>query len=72
MNAYQRRKARLIAAVLILGAAEMPFPVPMTMLAELAARMDHRQWVTVSLAAGVPVADHAAKVLTIAYLQSLA
>jgi hypothetical protein len=71
-NRYQIRKARAIAGVLVLAAAKMPFPVPMTMLAELCARMNHEQWVTVSLQAGVPVADHAAKVLTIALLGNLA
>lgn len=69
-NGYQKRKAKLIAAVLILAAAQSD--VPMTQLAQLAARMSHRQWITVSLQAGVAVADHAAKVLTIAYLETLA
>jgi hypothetical protein len=71
MNRYQLRKARAIAGVLVLAAAKMPFPVPMTMLPQLAARMTHEQWVSVSLAAGVPVADHAAKVLTVALLSNL-
>ena len=71
-NSYQRRKARAMAGVLILGAATMPFPVPMTALAELAARMDERQWITVSLQAGVAVSDLPARVLTIAYLARLA
>ncbi len=70
-NAYQRRKARLIAAVLVQAAAAMPFPVPMTALGELAARMTHRQWVTVSLQAGVAVAEQPARVLVIAYLLTL-
>jgi hypothetical protein len=71
-SGYQRRKAKQLAGVLILAAAAMPFPLPMTQLAELAARMSHREWVTVSLQAGVPVAEHAARVLTIAYLARLA
>lgn len=72
MNRYQLNKARAIAGCLVLNAAKMPFPVPMTMLPELCARMTHEQWISVSLAAGVPVADHAAKVLTIALLGNLA
>jgi hypothetical protein len=70
MNAYQRRKARLIAAVLILAAAQSE--TPMTQLAQLAARMDERQWISVSLAARVPVADLPARALTVAYLLRLA
>lgn len=70
MNAYQRRKARAIAGVLLLAAAASD--TPMSQLAQLAAKMSHREWITVSLQAGVPVADHAAKVFTIAYLMRLA
>ena len=70
MNGYQRKKARAIAGVLILAAASSD--TPMSQLAQLAARMDHRQWITVSLQAGVAVADHAAKVFTIALLSQLA
>lgn len=69
-NGYQKRKARLIAAVLILAAAQSE--TPMSQLAQLAARMSPDQWRTVSFQAGVAIADHAAKVLTIAYLETLA
>jgi hypothetical protein len=70
MNRYQLRKARAISGVLVLAAAASD--TPMSQLAYLAARMDERQWITVSLQAGVPVADHAAKVLTVALLGNLA
>ena len=69
-NGYQIRKAKAIAGVLILAAASSD--TPMSQLAQLAAQMSHRQWVTVSLQAGVAVADHAAKMLTVAYLEKLA
>ena len=70
MNRYQRNKAKRIAAVLLLAAAASD--TPMSQLALLASRMDQRQWITVSLQAGVPVADHADKVFTIALLGGLA
>lgn len=71
MNRYQLRKAKLIAATLILAAGQSE-NVPMTQLAQLAASMDHRGWVTVSLQAGVPVADYPCKVLVVALLGRLA
>ena len=70
MNRYQMRKAKLIAATLILAAAQTD--VPMTQLAHLAAAMDHRQWISVSLQAGVAVADTPCRVLVVALLGRLA
>ena len=70
MNRYQLRKARAIAGVLVIAAAASD--TPMSLLPVLAARMSHEEWITVSLQAGVPVADHAAKVLTVALLGNLA
>jgi hypothetical protein len=69
-NSYQKSKARAIVGVLILSAAASE--TPMSQLAELAARMSHRDWITLSMQAGVPVADHAAKVLVVAMLGGLA
>lgn len=69
-SSYQRRKARAIAGVMILAAAASD--TPMSQLATLASRMNERQWITVSLQAGVPVADQDAKVLTIVLLTRLA
>jgi hypothetical protein len=68
-NGYQKRKAKRIAGVLMLAAAASD--TPMSQLALLASRMDQRQWITVSLQAGVAVADHAARVLIVAYLSRL-
>lgn len=65
-NKYQQKKAKALAGVLILAAAASD--TPMSQLPELAARMSHRQWITVSMEAGVPVADHAAKVYCIGLL----
>ena len=70
MNRYQMRKAKLIAATLILAAAQTD--VPMTQLALLASRMDEAQWRTVSFAAGVAVADQQARVMVVALLGRLA
>ena len=70
MNSYQRRKARLIAGTLLLAA--IASEIPTSQLPVLVAKMSHREWVTVSLQAGVPVAEHAARVLVVAYLQRLA
>ena len=66
MNTYQRRKARLIASTLMLAAIQSDTPIKD--LPAMAAAMNHRQWITVSLAAGVPVAQHPARVLTISIL----
>jgi hypothetical protein len=68
-NRYQLRKARAISGVLVLAAAASD--TPMSLLPVLAAQMSHENWITVSLQAGVPVADHAAKVLTVALLGNL-
>lgn len=68
-NRYQRRKARSIAAVLLLACTQTD--IPFSKLALLASRMSHREWITVSLQAGVPVADYAAKVLVVAMLGGL-
>lgn len=69
-NNYQRRKAKLIAAVLLRAAALAD--IPMAELHKMAARMTPDQWRTVSFQAGVPVADHEARVLTVALLMRLA
>lgn len=68
MNPYQKRKAKAIAGVLILAAAASD--TPMSQLPILVSRMSEDQWRTVSFQAGVPIADHAARVLTIALLLS--
>lgn len=68
-NNYQKAKAKKIAAVLVLAAAASS--VSMTQLADLAARMSHSQWISVSLQAGVPVADGSAKAYTVALLMGL-
>lgn len=69
-NSYQRAKAKKIAAVLVMAAAASS-AISMSELPELAARMSHREWVTVSLQAGVPVADAPAKAYTVALLMGL-
>lgn len=66
---YQIHKARLIAAVLLMAAAQSE--TPMSNLAQLAARMSERQWVSISLAAGVPVADTRARIMVVALLGTL-
>lgn len=70
MNSYQRNKAKRIAAVLLLAAAQSSISI--SELPALAARMSHEQWVSVSLQAGVPVAEKSARIFTIALLQGLA
>ena len=70
MNSYQRRKARNIAAVLLLAAAQSD--TPFSSLPELISRMDDAQWRTISLQAGVPVADVQCRTLVVAQLISLA
>ncbi len=65
-NGYQSRKAREIAASLIRAASGSS--VGISELPGFAARMTEANWRTVSFQAGVAVADHTAKVLTIAYL----
>ena len=69
-NRYQMRKAKLIAATMVLAAAQTD--VPMTQLALLASRMDEAQWRGVSFQAGVSVADTPCKVLVVALLGRLA
>ncbi len=69
-NSYQKAKAKKIAAYLLMFAASTEV-VTMSELPELAARMSHSQWVTVSLQAGVPVADAPAKAYTVALLMGL-
>jgi len=69
-NSYQKSKAKKIAAVLLIAAAQSD--TPMADLATLAASMSEREWTSVSLAAGVAVADHPARVFTIAILGGLA
>lgn len=70
MNSYQRRKAKALAGVLVLAAVQSD--TPLAQLPVLVSRMSHQQWVTVSMEAGVPVADHAAKIMTLALLGGLA
>jgi hypothetical protein len=65
------RKAKLIAATMVLAAAQSE-NVPMTQLALLASRMDEAQWRGVSFQAGVSVADTPCKVLVVALLGRLA
>lgn len=69
MNRYQRRKARALAAVLMLAAVSAD--VCYSEAATLAARMTQDQWRTVSMVAGVPVADKGAQTLAVAYLITL-
>ena len=71
MNRYQMRKAKLIAATMVLAAAQSE-NVPMTQLALLASRMDEAQWRGVSFQAGVAVADAPARILVVALLGRLA
>ncbi len=60
-NRYQiKEKAKLIAAVLLPGRRPIP-DTYMSQLALLASRMTDRQWITVSLQAGVPMVDETAK-----------
>lgn len=70
MDRYQLRKARTIAGHLVLAAAVSD--TPMSQLALLASRMSEREWISISLAVGVAVADHLARILTIALLGKLA
>lgn len=70
MNSYQKAKAKRIAAVLVLAAASSS--ISLSELPALAASMTHKQWVSVSLQAGVPVAEQPARIMTIALLQRLA
>ncbi len=72
MNRYQRRKARMIAAVILAAACQAPKPTPLAWLPGLVARMDEAQWRAVSFAAGQPVASHPARVLVVAILEGLA
>ncbi len=66
LNAYQTKKARAIAAVLI--SAALASDTSLFEAALLASRMNEEQWRSISFAAGVPVADKAARLLTVAYL----
>lgn len=70
MNSYQKAKAKRIAAVLVLAAASSS--ISLSELPALTASMTHKQWVSVSLQAGVPVAEQPARIMTIALLQRLA
>lgn len=66
MNGYQRRKARLIAGSIIQAACQME--EPLSQLPATVARFTHRQWISVSLAAGVPVAEEPCRKLVVALL----
>lgn len=69
-NRYQERKAKVLAASLLQAA--IASDVPLSKLAFMAARMTHQQWISLSLANGLPVADLPARVYTIALLQRVA
>lgn len=71
MNRYQMRKAKLIAATMVLAAAQST-DVPMAQLSFLASIMSESEWRTVSFAAGVAVADQQARVMVVALLGRLA
>jgi hypothetical protein len=68
-NRRQIRAARLIAAVLIMGAAQSE--TPLTWLPGLIGKMSFDQWRTVAFTAGVPVPDEGVKLATIALLQGV-
>lgn len=68
-NSYQKRKARMLAAVLI--SASCASTVTLAELPELAANLTHREWISVAMQAGVAVPDSRAKALTVAYLLSV-
>ena len=70
-NRYQARKARLVAAA-ILAACCQSDDLFLCDLPRLAAHFGEREWVTVSLAAGVPVVDTQARAAVVALLSSLA
>lgn len=66
-NRYQQKKARSLAAALLQSGAQSE-SVSLCEFSELAARLSHREWISVAMQARVAVPDHPAKVLTIAYL----
>jgi hypothetical protein len=59
----------MIAGVIVRAAANSG--TSMSQLAELAARMSHTQWVSISLACGVPVAEQPCRVYVVALLGNL-
>ena len=63
---YQARKARLIAAALLLGAIQSD--APLSNLPQLAAHMSESQWRSISFAAGQSVLDVPARIMAIAIL----
>lgn len=65
-NGYQRSKARKMAAVILQGAAQTN--IPYGWLPGLTGRMTDGQWRAIAFQAGIPVADHAARVLCVAIL----
>ncbi len=68
MNAYQRRKARVIARHLL--AAQAKSSLTRHQLARCVAIMSAREWQTVAFAAGVAVADLEAKAAVLAMLRT--
>lgn len=70
MNRYQKHKAKLIAATLLIAAAQSN--TPMSQLAGMAASFGESEWRTVSFTAGVAVADTPARVYVVAILGGLA
>ena len=69
-NRYQERKAKILAGSLLQAA--IAADVPLSNLPRMAASMTHAQWVSLSLANGLPVATRPARIFTIALLQKVA
>ena len=69
MSRYQQRKARALAAVLMLAAVQSNTSYYEAGL--LAARMTQENWRTVSFAADVAMADTVAQKFAVAYLLSV-
>ena len=67
MNSYQKRKAKLVAATLLMACCAST--MPLTDLPRAAAAMNEAQWRAVSFNAGVPVLDTDARVLVVAILE---
>lgn len=70
VNKYQMKKARLIAAALLIAACQSD--TPQANLSRLVARADEGQWTSLSFAAGVSVADVPCRALVITILEGLA
>jgi hypothetical protein len=68
-SSYQIKKARLIAARLVQAACESSIRI--AELPALVAHFSEDDWRAISFECGIPVADKSARILTIAFLQSL-